>query len=401
MKERVPSSNSLASVDAMTAEFQTVANPKAEDILCGKDKRCIKHEGSRDFRRIIESYTLQYQQANSRQEKMDITKQIFDSLQSRRFLKFNEDTNLWETLHPLAVRDKIGHALRFSNRKGATTIRNKVRRNGSNPDICSSLDRVSDNMAMRKSTGNLMSFGRRVPSASSLAKKKNLIGSSQQNAQWQKTSQANQNAQWGLPNIGALHLNGGTPAGSSNNLSAIANGLSNSGLNLNGLSHSGLNLSGMSNRNATFGNNGMNKNASFGVGNNNSSSLGMLKNNEALRKNLIPNLPLSFNNMTIPDPTPLPPSNNGISMHNTNINNLLNRKDSSNSEDLRNTFNSMQIPDPTPLPPGTNGNNANSGMDGNNEGGGGGDDDDDDDLSSLLQMPLMEMQPDGKVYFAS
>lgn len=394
MKERIPSSNSLASVDAnMTAEFETVANPKAEDILCGKDKRCIKHEGSRDFRRIIESYTLQYQQANSRQEKMDITKQIFDSLQSRRFLKFNEDTNLWETLHPLAVRDKIGHALRFSNRKGASTIRNKVRRNGSNPDICSSLDRVTDNMAIRKSTGNLMSFGRRVPSASSLAKKKNLIGSSQQNAQWQNTSQVKQNASWGLPNIGALHLNGGTPAGSATNLSAIANGLSNSGLNLNGLSHSGLNLAGMSNRNATFGNNnGMNKNASFGVGNN-SNSLGMLKNNEALRKNLIPNLPLSFNNMTIPDPTPLPPSSNG--MHNTNINNLLNRKDSSNSEDLRNTFTSMHIPDPTPLPPSADGNNANSGMDGKDNG------DDDDDLSSLLQMPLMEMQPDGKVYFAS
>lgn len=398
MKERVPSSNSLASVDAnMTAEFQTVANPKAEDILCGKDKRCIKHEGSREFRRIIESYTLQYQQASSRQEKMDITKEIFDSLQSRRFLKFNEDTNLWETLHPLAVRDKIGHALRFSNRKGASTIRSKVSRNGSNPDICSSLDRVTDKLMMRKSTGNLMSFGRRVPSASSLAKKKNLIGSSQQNAQWQKTSQAN--ASWGLPNIGALQLNGGTPAGSATNLSALE-GLRNSGVNLNGFSNnSGLNLATMNNnRNATFGGNGMNnnRNASFGMGNNN--SLGQLKNNEALKKNLIPNLPLSFNSMSIPDPTPLPPASIGSSSMNNNLSNdMLQHRDSLNSEDVRNTFNNMSIPDPTPLPLSSDGNigNANSGM------GDKGDDGDDGDLSALLQMPLMEMQPDGKVYFAS
>lgn len=49
---------------------------------------------------------------------MDITKEIFHKLEHHRFLKFDEEQKCWHTLHPLAVRDKIGHALRFSNRKG-------------------------------------------------------------------------------------------------------------------------------------------------------------------------------------------------------------------------------------------------------------------------------------------
>lgn len=116
--------------------FEVVHTPLPSDILCGKDKTCIKHKGSREFRRIIESYTLQYQQATSRQEKMEITKEIFDRLQSSRFLKYNEDREIWETLHSMAVRDKIGHALRFSNRKGAgKSLQNKVKSRRSSPII--------------------------------------------------------------------------------------------------------------------------------------------------------------------------------------------------------------------------------------------------------------------------
>lgn len=130
--------------DVMTAEFESIKNPSNDDILCGKNKICIKHPGSKSFRRIIESYTLKYQQASSRNEKMEVTKEIFDKLQTRRFLKYNEETDMWETLHPLAIRDKIGHALRFSNRKGSSAIRKQVRRSTSDlsnlrqPDMTSS-----------------------------------------------------------------------------------------------------------------------------------------------------------------------------------------------------------------------------------------------------------------------
>jgi hypothetical protein len=121
--------------DVMTAEFESIKKPSNEDILCGKNKICIKHPGSKSFRHIIEGYTLKYQQASSRNEKMEVTKEIFDKLQTRRFLKYNEETDMWESLHPLAIRDKIGHALRFSNRKGPSAIRKQVRR--SNSDLTS------------------------------------------------------------------------------------------------------------------------------------------------------------------------------------------------------------------------------------------------------------------------
>lgn len=125
------SSSGFVAEDPMTVEFESVKTPLPSDILCGKNKICIKHEGSKSFRRIIESYTLKYQQASSRNEKMEVTKEIFDKLQTRRFLKYNEESDMWETLHPLAVRDKIGHALRFSNRKGSSSIRKQVRRSTS------------------------------------------------------------------------------------------------------------------------------------------------------------------------------------------------------------------------------------------------------------------------------
>ena len=35
--------------------------PRAVDVLCGKDKTCINHEGSRNFRRMIDLYRDRYQ----------------------------------------------------------------------------------------------------------------------------------------------------------------------------------------------------------------------------------------------------------------------------------------------------------------------------------------------------
>jgi len=53
----------------------------------------LSHEGSKEFRKLIDSYTLPYQQASTRQEKMDVTKEIFDLLQAKRFLKMNEEVS--------------------------------------------------------------------------------------------------------------------------------------------------------------------------------------------------------------------------------------------------------------------------------------------------------------------
>lgn len=351
MPERVNSSNSLATGDNLNIEFESVKEPKNTDILCGKDKRCIKHEGSRDFRKIIESYTSQYQMAASRQEKMDITKQIFDRLQSRRFLKFNDDTDMWETLHPLAVRDKIGHALRFSNRKGSGTIRNKVRSSGSLSSILSnsslaSSDRLTDHLNRRStaSTGNLMNFGR-------------------QNAQWRtkKVSQQ-QNASWTMPALEALRLSSPDDIGSGmTRPSAALSGLNGLSGGLNGLS------GGLHGSIGGGLHGGLNGRLGGGLGGGAASRPPRQISNQVLNQSQL--APCVENQV--------------FNNHHTSQleNQVFNQTTSQLAPCVEEQVSSLNQPSQPLAPLAEN--------------------KDDEDLSWMLTMPLMEMKPDGKVYFAS
>jgi hypothetical protein len=86
---------------------------------CGKEKSCVSHPGSQNFRAVIDQFAPKYQDAITKQEKMNVTKEIYDSLgcQSSRFLKYNAKAKGWEELSSLLARDKISHALRFANRE--------------------------------------------------------------------------------------------------------------------------------------------------------------------------------------------------------------------------------------------------------------------------------------------
>ena len=90
--------------------------PQHIDILCGKEKSCVNHVGSRRFRAIIETYRVRYQGALTKYDKMMITKEIYESLclTSCRFLKFNEDCSAWEELSPMAARDKVCSVFQLS-----------------------------------------------------------------------------------------------------------------------------------------------------------------------------------------------------------------------------------------------------------------------------------------------
>jgi len=102
----------------MLGTTKVVTEPGKYDILCGKDRECISHFGSRYFRDVIEAHRAQYQQAISKQEKMNITKSIVVTLNrsSCRFLKYNDQLKGWQEISHIAARDKVSHALRFANR---------------------------------------------------------------------------------------------------------------------------------------------------------------------------------------------------------------------------------------------------------------------------------------------
>ncbi|CAB9508160.1 expressed unknown protein [Seminavis robusta] len=101
------------------ANVEVVEVPLRTDILCGKDKSCVSHEGSVNFRKTIDKYRERYcSEETSKQERMSITKEIVAKLsKSSRFLKYDTKDQVWKTITALAARDKVSHALRFANLK--------------------------------------------------------------------------------------------------------------------------------------------------------------------------------------------------------------------------------------------------------------------------------------------
>ena len=82
-----------------------VDEPRPLDVLCGKSRQCISHQGTRIFRHVIEQYRVKYQEATNKQERMDITKEIVSSMgRNARFLKFNPVLQSWEVSIELFCR---------------------------------------------------------------------------------------------------------------------------------------------------------------------------------------------------------------------------------------------------------------------------------------------------------
>lgn len=98
------------------------------DILCGKTKFIINHPGTIRYNKIVDSFTQRYIQAETKFDKMGVTKSLHDYLKTTsRFLKQNTEGQ-WEEITPLAARDKIGHALRFAVKAASNDDNKKPKR---------------------------------------------------------------------------------------------------------------------------------------------------------------------------------------------------------------------------------------------------------------------------------
>jgi hypothetical protein len=86
----------------------------ATDVLCGRDKISHSHDGNKNFRKVIESHREDYQNAETRDKKTQITCRIIATVQGKggRFLKLDEATGLWEEVSDQYAREKVSHALR-------------------------------------------------------------------------------------------------------------------------------------------------------------------------------------------------------------------------------------------------------------------------------------------------
>jgi len=102
----------------MIGQKSPIHQPTDQDVLCGKDKSFNRHAGNIAFRSVIESYKSKYMSANTKQEKMRITKEVVSTMKSKynaRFVKMQGDE--WEEISDQVARDKVSHALRFAASK--------------------------------------------------------------------------------------------------------------------------------------------------------------------------------------------------------------------------------------------------------------------------------------------
>jgi hypothetical protein len=106
-----------------------IDEPKAADILCGKDKTFGKHPGNMLYRGMIEAKAFDYAAATYKLDKMKLTTEIVATMVSdfgSRFLRpvgphtststiDGSVSNItgWEEISLTAARDKTSHALRF------------------------------------------------------------------------------------------------------------------------------------------------------------------------------------------------------------------------------------------------------------------------------------------------
>jgi hypothetical protein len=90
------------------------------DVLCGKDKTYLHHPGNKLYREIIMEHASEYEMCKSaRRNKMIMTTKIYGimtSVHKCRFLRRSSLGTGWDVLTTAEARDKISHALRFTNK---------------------------------------------------------------------------------------------------------------------------------------------------------------------------------------------------------------------------------------------------------------------------------------------
>ena len=120
--------------------------PTRFDVICGRDKQSVRHEGNKQFRTIVEQYRVRYQRTSVREEKTRITCEIISRIRAGsmhkpggRFLKLDPDTKKWCDAGDEFAREKVSHALRSAkdpNREKHRKKRKVVTKNATQDENC-------------------------------------------------------------------------------------------------------------------------------------------------------------------------------------------------------------------------------------------------------------------------
>ena len=97
--------------------------PTSKDILCGRGKGNLRHEGNQYFMKIIRANLQRYIDAPKRNDKSLVVSLIVSSLKDDGYSFVRQDTKTrrWFQLSEPQVHEKTGHAIRDILKKGGNT----------------------------------------------------------------------------------------------------------------------------------------------------------------------------------------------------------------------------------------------------------------------------------------
>ena len=98
--------------------------PTSKDILCGRGKGNLRHEGNQYFMKIIRANLQRYTDAPKRIDKSLVVSLIVSSLKDDgyKFVRQDTKTRRWFQLSEPQVHEKTGHAIRDILKKGGNQV---------------------------------------------------------------------------------------------------------------------------------------------------------------------------------------------------------------------------------------------------------------------------------------
>jgi hypothetical protein len=84
----------------------------AADVICGK--KCERHPGNTDFRKIVSEYQTAYQTTSTRETKRQIIETVIQRVADNggRFVRESDDLTSMELVPSQYIYEKVSHALR-------------------------------------------------------------------------------------------------------------------------------------------------------------------------------------------------------------------------------------------------------------------------------------------------
>lgn len=143
--------------------------PTADDVICGRGKKCYNHIGNELFRRRVVSMLGEYRKTRSKLEKSkvlsDVVEQVRQNSPLGGFVK-QDETGRWYEVGDFLAREKTSQAFRdalHDNYKSSNVAKKKRRQEeqskaasnskasklarGSDFDIFKSMDKLTSSMA--------------------------------------------------------------------------------------------------------------------------------------------------------------------------------------------------------------------------------------------------------------